>query len=51
MTDHSLHSIGRFFGGRDHSTVIHSYRKVSEAIERDAQLLWVINNMKTTLSE
>ncbi|MBM3499153.1 MAG: chromosomal replication initiator protein DnaA [Armatimonadetes bacterium] len=51
MTDHSLHSIGKFFGGRDHSTVIHSYRKVSESIERDAQMLWLINNMKTALSE
>jgi len=51
MTDHSLHSIGKFFGGRDHSTVIHSYRKVGEMIERDAQVLWLINNMKTALSE
>jgi len=50
LTDHSLHSIGTFFGGRDHSTVIHSYRKVSEAIEKDPQMLWLINNMKTTLS-
>jgi chromosomal replication initiator protein len=51
LTDHSLHSIGRFFGGRDHSTVIHSYRKVSEAIEKDPQTLWLINNMKTALTE
>jgi chromosomal replication initiator protein len=51
LTDHSLHSIGKYFGGRDHSTVIHSYRKVSESLERDPQLLWLINNMKTTLSE
>jgi chromosomal replication initiator protein len=51
LTDHSLHSIGKYFGGRDHSTVIHSYRKVSEGLEKDPQMLWLINNMKTALSE
>jgi chromosomal replication initiator protein len=51
LTDHSLHSIGQFFGGRDHSTVIHALRKVTEAIEREPQTLWLINNMKATLSE
>jgi chromosomal replication initiator protein len=51
LTDHSLHSIGQFFGGRDHSTVIHALRKVSDAIEREPQMLWLINNMKGTLSE
>jgi len=51
LTDHSLHSIGTFFGGRDHSTVIHSYRKVSEAIEKDAKMLWLLNSMKTALSQ
>jgi chromosomal replication initiator protein len=51
LTDHSLNSIGQFFGGRDHSTVIHALRKVNEAIEREPQTLWMINNMKATLSE
>lgn len=51
LTDHSLNSIGQFFGGRDHSTVIHAFRKVSDAIEREPQTLWLINNMKATLSE
>jgi len=51
LTDHSLHSIGRFFGGRDHSTVLHAYRKVSEAIENDPQTLWLINNMKAALTD
>jgi chromosomal replication initiator protein len=31
----SLVRIGAFFGGRDHSTVIHSIRKVEEEMERD----------------
>ncbi len=32
----SLVRIGQMFGGRDHSTVIHSIRKVEEDMERDA---------------
>lgn len=32
----SLVRIGELFGGRDHSTVIHSIRKVEEEMERDA---------------
>jgi chromosomal replication initiator protein len=31
----SLVRIGELFGGRDHSTVIHSIRKVEEEMERD----------------
>ena len=33
--DLSLGRIGELFGGRDHSTVIHSIRKVEEEMERD----------------
>ena len=33
--DLSLVRIGEFFGGRDHSTVIHSIRKVEEEMEKD----------------
>ena len=33
--DLSLVQIGEFFGGRDHSTVIHSIRKVEEEMEQD----------------
>ncbi len=51
LTDQSLHSLGRFFGGRDHSTVIHAYKKVSASIEEDPQTLWLINNMKAALTE
>jgi chromosomal replication initiator protein len=31
----SLARIGELFGGRDHSTVIHSIRKVEELMEQD----------------
>jgi chromosomal replication initiator protein len=32
LTDYSLPMIGRFFGGRDHSTIIHSYEKIKKEI-------------------
>ena len=31
----SLQEIGGYFGGRDHSTVMHSFRKIEELSERD----------------
>ncbi|MCD6361693.1 MAG: chromosomal replication initiator protein DnaA [Armatimonadetes bacterium] len=46
LTDNSLARIGEFFGGRDHSTVLHSYNKVAEQMERDQQTLWLINDLK-----
>jgi chromosomal replication initiator protein len=36
LLDAPLVRIGAAFGGRDHSTVIHSIRKVEEALEEDA---------------
>jgi chromosomal replication initiator protein len=38
LTKHSLPEIGRAFGGRDHSTVIHATRKV-EALRQSDSLI------------
>lgn len=38
LTPRSLPEIGRKFGGRDHTTVIHAVRKVEELAQTDAQL-------------
>jgi len=35
LTGHSLNVIGKHFGGRDHSTIIHAYRKVQHRIHRN----------------
>src|SRR5207302_3605662 len=34
LTPLSLQQIGAYFGGRDHSTVLHACRKVERALER-----------------
>lgn len=36
MTEHSLPEIGRKFGGRDHTTIIHGVRKIEELMREDA---------------
>jgi chromosomal replication initiator protein len=38
MTDMSLPKIGDEFGGRDHTTVIHAYEKISGALKTDDTL-------------
>lgn len=38
LTDHSLPKIGQEFGGRDHTTVIHAYDKIKNALQSDASL-------------
>ena len=44
-----LVEIGNAFGGRDHSTVIHSLEKVQEAITADSQLKTRINRIRGML--
>ncbi|HZK37944.1 MAG TPA: helix-turn-helix domain-containing protein, partial [Clostridia bacterium] len=36
LTDLSLPKIGEEFGGRDHTTVIHAYDKITKDMEEDA---------------
>lgn len=38
MTSRSLPEIGRRFGGRDHSTVLHAVRKIDDQIKTDDRL-------------
>ncbi len=38
LTSHSLEEIGGFFGGRDHSTVLHGHRLIGEARSNDPEL-------------
>ncbi|NLK20576.1 MAG: chromosomal replication initiator protein DnaA [Epulopiscium sp.] len=38
LTDLSLPKIGEKFGGRDHTTIIHGFEKISNEIEKDSDL-------------
>ena len=38
LTPHSLGAIGDYFGGRDHSTVLHAIRKTETLLESDSDL-------------
>ena len=45
----SFPSIGEKLGGRDHTTVIHSYEKVKEEIKTDTLLSQEINQVRSML--
>ncbi|HOJ77252.1 MAG TPA: chromosomal replication initiator protein DnaA [Bacillota bacterium] len=45
LTDYSLPKIGEEFGGRDHTTVIHSYEKIQELIKNDSEVDRIIKNL------
>jgi len=43
LTDLSLPKIGQEFGGRDHTTVIHAHKKITELMKTDQDVLTEIN--------
>ena len=45
LTHSSLPEIGRSFGGKHHSTVIHSIRKIEALRKKDGTFNTVINNL------
>jgi chromosomal replication initiator protein len=49
--DMSLARIGELFGGRDHSTVIHSIRKVQEEMERDPSFKALVDAARNEVKE
>ena len=48
LTDSSLKTIGLHFGGRDHSTVIHSLHKVEKTLLKDIS---IANNIQTLIEK
>lgn len=50
LTTHSLPEIGDAFGGRDHTTVLHACRKVSELCVSDARIKEDYTNLLRLLS-
>lgn len=49
LTCISYPEIGRKFGGRDHTTVMHAHRKIGDLVQRDAVLAWQIHRIKQVL--
>jgi chromosomal replication initiator protein len=49
LTDESLPALGRQFGGRDHTTVLHAWRRTSERIARDEQARETVHNLLASL--
>jgi len=49
LTNHSLPEIGRAFGGKHHSTVIHSVRKVEHDCEKDEDIHRVVHTLLEAL--
>jgi len=46
IMDKSLPEIGKFFGGRDHSTVIHSCEKIAHELEMDEKLRMLVEDLE-----
>ena len=49
LTQKSLPEIGELFGGRDHTTVLHAVRKITEERARDNQLNHEIHVLEQSL--
>jgi chromosomal replication initiator protein len=50
LTQLSLDQIGAYFGGRDHSTVLHACRKVTQAIASDPVLSGTVRQLHADLA-
>ena len=51
LTRHSLPEIGEAFGGRDHTTVLHAFRKITELAQSDRIIEEDIKHLTRTLSQ
>ena len=49
MTVRSLPDIGRRFGGRDHTTVLHAVRKIEKELQTDTDLQKTIETLKSAI--
>jgi chromosomal replication initiator protein len=49
MTELSLKEIGRAFGGRDHTTVLHSREKIKKQLENDPFFLELVNKLQADI--
>jgi len=50
LTDNSLQKIGKQFGGRDHTTIMNSVRKIDAELKRDPDLKAVISDLEKQIT-
>jgi len=51
LTNHSLEAIGGYFGGRDHTTVLHACNKIEKNLAHDSLLSSTIEKLTEELSK
>ena len=49
LTTMSLPEIGNAFGGKDHSTVLHSYKKIEKILQQNNEMKNSISQLTATL--
>ncbi len=50
LTDLSLPKIGEKFGGRDHTTIIHGFEKISKELQTDIELMQMLNELESKIT-
>lgn len=51
LTASSFPEIGREFGGKDHTTIIHACRQIEKALEKDPSLQATVENLKDEIGK
>lgn len=49
LTDEGLPAIGREFGGRNHTTVLHAWRRISEVVDKPGEKRETVEGIKRRL--
>ena len=51
LTNHSLEEIGGYFGGRDHTTVLHGYRNIDKLCDHDESIRSTVDSLVSGLTK
>ena len=51
LTDSSFPEIGRHFGGKDHTTIIHACKQITKAKENDVNLQATLESLKSDITK
>lgn len=51
LTNHSLEEIGGYFGGRDHTTVLHGFRNIDKLCDNDEGMRATVDSLVSSLTQ